>query len=306
MIQAHLLARSNGLMTFSAQYHRYVLAEANTHRSLSRSTASNRAMKAAEVAKLVQTEPAVPVFFGKEQQGMAAAAEVDDPQAALQWWLTCVAVNVKLHEAGIDLGIHKQTVNRVLEPYQFARTVFTMGDAAFNDFLVLRLAPNAQPEMQALALAMREAKDVDVKPRDDGYHVPFDTDNEQEAHDALKAADLSPYATAFQRSNVCLTWLDLVTLLRSAGRCARVSYGGPGQKGLLADVKLALQCWESSHMSPFEHQAVPWQGGAQDWTRSNLPESWLQFRKIIETGNLETVREKLGEKMFGVKKKEAE
>src|SRR5215472_1692852 len=58
--------------------HRFILAEINTHRVLSRSYRSSRAVPTVKLLEEVKTAPAMPVFWGKNEPGMQANAELED------------------------------------------------------------------------------------------------------------------------------------------------------------------------------------------------------------------------------------
>lgn len=305
-IAAQVIARSGSgpdeVLTFALFYPRFILAELNTHRSFSRSTASNRAVPAELAASQVRENPATPVFWGKNQPGMAAAAEVDDVEAAKKWWQGSANVALELHRHGLSTGLHKQVVNRVLEPFQHAQTIATMSMAALTDFLLLRLDPAAQPEMQALALAMRDATQLqEMQPLPPetykSWHVPFGLSSvELSLTRALleENSDLKGHGIAYSRGPLDLSWLQLITLFRSAGRCARATYGAHlSRRAVHDDVKTAISCWLQWHASPFEHQCIPATGGLgmAGWTRSNLPSSWVQFRKVLESEEMDSLRE---------------
>ena len=74
------------LYTFVLTYPRVILAEVNTHRVLSRNTASSRAIPAKKQRERVLTDPFVPVTIGQNQRGMQAGKE-------LEGWRHWVAVN---------------------------------------------------------------------------------------------------------------------------------------------------------------------------------------------------------------------
>lgn len=308
-IAAQVIARSgegaDELLTFALFYPRIMLPEFNTHRSFSRSTASNRAVPADVLAKDVRDNPAVPVFFGANRPGMAATDELEGEalEKAKQWWNGCVNVALELHRHGIATGLHKQLVNRVLEPFQHAQTITTMSMGALTDFLLLRLDRAAQPEMQALAFAMKNAVELKemqpVLPETyKSLHVPFSMSSvELSLTRGLleENSDLKGHSVAYKRGALELSWLQLIALFRSAGRCARATYGAHlSRREVHVDVKTALSCWLQWHASPFEHQAIPATGGMSmaGWARSNLPSSWIQFRKVLETEEMDKLRDK--------------
>jgi hypothetical protein len=57
----------------------------------------------------------------------------------------------------MDLGLHKQVANRVLEPYQWMSTIVTATE--FDNRFTLRDHPDAQPEIRDLARTMAIAMD---------------------------------------------------------------------------------------------------------------------------------------------------
>lgn len=67
--------------TFEVVYPRIVLAEVNTHRALSRVSASSRAVPVEKMIRRVTEDPYVPTHWGKNQKGMQAELEFDDADA---------------------------------------------------------------------------------------------------------------------------------------------------------------------------------------------------------------------------------
>ena len=55
------------LTTMEATFHRFILPEFNTHRAFSRNAASSRAIPIKKVIAAVRDDPAMPVFWGKNQ-----------------------------------------------------------------------------------------------------------------------------------------------------------------------------------------------------------------------------------------------
>jgi hypothetical protein len=130
------------------------------------------------------------------------------------------------------LGLHKQLVNRILEPYSWITVIISATD--YSNFFKLRCATNAQPEMQQIANMMRDLYMGTVPKLLYLYqwHLPFVPNNE--ICDIGTARDLS------------------------VARCARVSYlTHDGQHSPEKDLTLAKRLQESGHWSPFEHQATP-------------------------------------------------
>src|SRR5947209_6784210 len=74
-----------------------------------------------------------------------------------------------------ELGVHRQTANRLMEPFTYTVTVATATDWPW--WFRLRCAGNAQPETQALARMMLAAyaASTPVVRQPGGWHLPFVT-----------------------------------------------------------------------------------------------------------------------------------
>lgn len=227
------------LITMELVYPRYIHAEFMTHRAFSRNAQSSRATPTKILIDEVKNHPIVPTTFYSNQAGMVGGAPLaPERQAeASLMWRTSAKFAAATAEALLETGAHKQHINRVLEPYLPIKVVATATE--WDNFFDLRLAKDAQPEMQDLALAMQEAQRLmDVEPSVD-VHLPYVTKDEQRAID--EAFDEPTYTKQ----------------LVSAARCARVSYyKHDGSKPTVEeDIELATRLKKSRHMSPFEHTA---------------------------------------------------
>lgn len=270
MITARILADSTNrsgsgsarITTFELRYPRFIHAEFMTHRLFSRNAASSRAIPIERMIADVLEDPAMPVFWGSNRPGMQAGAELgaDDIADVMCDWLTARNDAIATARAMSARGLHKQIVNRILEPWAHITVICTATD--FANFYHLRRDPQAQPEIQALANAMWAAhqESVPVERRACGphtvWHLPLVTDEEREEmplHDAVK---------------VCV------------GRCARVSYlTHDGRRDPAADIELHDRLARSGHWSPFEHAAR-----AQPLAeRSGNFYGWDQHRKTFTT-----------------------
>lgn len=257
------------ITTLQLKFHRFILPEFNTHRSFSRNFSSSRAIPVAKMIDQVSNDPAIPVYWGKNQPGMQAQEEVGNSEqdAAKKVWISASEQAVILAKRLVDVGVHKQTVNRLLEPFQWVHGVVTATE--WDNFFELRAHPDAQPEIQALAYMMQE-KMGESTPRKMGYmswHLPY----------------IQPHEFADYRDNI--------EILRkvSAARCCRVSY--MKHDGTHADISEDLALCDRLigsrplHASPFEHQATPDYKKYGEWTASDLHgnfNGWIQYRKEIE------------------------
>lgn len=260
------------LTTFELKLPKYLLAQLNTHRAFSKNTASSRAIPTKKLVKMALEDPVVPISFGKNRPGMQAEGEVDAEQALALWMRgRDAAIDVALQLA--ELGLHKQHANRVLEPYIHASVILSATE--YDNFFKLRCHHAAQPEMQALACAMRDARAAST-PKERTQHIPMVDEEDFDRLDArLRLGDVRvPEEIAKNFSNGSIgagLWLA------SAGRCARISYlTHTGVRDIGEDVRLALDLIRDGHWSPFEHQAVAYPGRNANFI------GWVQLRKGLE------------------------
>jgi thymidylate synthase ThyX len=252
------------LTTMQLTYPRFIHAEFMTHRVFSRNASSSRAIPVAKMIEQVRTNPAMPIHWGKNQPGMQANEELQGEerlQAIRQWKLAAERAADSANIMNM-IGAHKQVANRILEPFQYMHVIVTATE--WENFFELRAHPDAQPEIHALALVMRTAKEQSA-PRylhDGQWHLPY-----------VKLVERARYHG------------DTDLLLKLSGaRCARVSYlTHDGQEPEVEkDVALYERLVGSRplHASPIEHQATPMES-AHHWS-GNL-RGWMQHRKILES-----------------------
>jgi thymidylate synthase ThyX len=270
MITAKVLSASvfEGSEIYSLQlrYPRMILAELNTHRMLAKSTSSSRAIPISRIVDKVMNEPAVPVWT-KNQAGMQG--EILDEQDliardATAIWLEARDEAVRSAQALMELGVHKQDANRLLEPFVHVDTIIT--GTEWENFFKLRCDGAAAPLMQKLAWAIRSAiwkaklEAFKSEPNAPEWHLPYVTDQEKQ-----------------NLNKNLLPWI-------SAARCARVSYLNHDgtEPNVQQDLTLARRLWTSGHMSPFEHVAkVSWDSADKSCS-SCIRGHWSSLRYILE------------------------
>ena len=248
------------LTTIEATMHRFVLAELNTHRVFSRNSASSRAVPVARQIERVLADPAIPVEFGGKRAGMQAGPALDGDLLleARHAWLQARDDAVAGAQSLLDLGVHKQVANRLLEPFMWHTVIVSATD--WDGFWAQRCSPLAQPEIRVVAEAMRDAMTTSLPaPRDAGdWHLPY-VDEED-------------------RSTI-----DDPEVLRqvSAARCGRVSYlNHEGRRDLDDDLQLYQRFVEArpAHASPLEHVATPTVDATDPV--GNL-RGWVQLRHLV-------------------------
>ena len=264
----------------SLQLHlpKFILAQLNTHRILSKSSASSRAIPTDKIIKMLDEDYFSPIYWGKNKAGMEAneALSLKEEQQAKLIWRKAFENAVKSVKELQLLGVHKQTINRLLEPFMWVDTICTATE--WDNFFNLRISEHAQPEMRALAEAMKEAMD-NSKPVKRYYHLPYIREGE------IKNRPV---------------WGDFLT---SAARCARVSYLKHDQTkpSREDDLALAKKLLSQSHWSCFEHAAVSLEHmlndenpsfgevDEDDVKRHTLIRNfkgWVQLRAMLDSGFL--------------------
>lgn len=270
------------LLTMEWTYPRCIHAEVLTHGSLRRNSASSRAIPASKLRERVMTKPFVPVHWGANQKGMQADEEIADPAVALDWWLRARQQAAKHHAEGEALGLHKQVVNRLLEPWMMITIIITATDWA--NFFHLRKHKDAEPNFQKLASLAWEAfhEHTPEYLGVGGWHLPLI--NGEDRHDAIVQVTGDPTAQGHRTPQHYDDALDLIKKV-STGRCARVSYlTHDGKRDLAEDVALhdrllgSIESGGPGHFSPFEHPCMA-VGGRQ---RIGPFEGWKQYRKFFE------------------------
>ena len=265
------------LTTMVAVMPRIVLAEFNTHRVFSRNSASSRAIPVEKMIQAVQSHPYVPSSWGKNQRGMQAGEDIQDP-AMIRWceeeWLRARDSAVEAAEQLMrNANVHKQLTNRLLEPFMWHTVIVTATE--WSNFFHLRVNAAAHPDIRKTAALMQLAMDRSTPLRRDygQWHLPYVYEQERDS-----LADES-----------------LVKI--SAARCARVSYlTHDGKKDVSEDLALHDKLLSNGHMSPFEHAARPYDSNTDrhlaDFRRvpgfAELSEcwfgnfrGWVQYRKLI-------------------------
>lgn len=235
------------ITTLELTYPRFIHAELLTHRVFSRNSASSRAIPIQKMIDAIDVCPAHPVEWGKNQPGMQAEEEVttDVARKANDIWYAASRDAIYHAKRMAALGVHKQVVNRLLEPFMHQKTLVTSTE--WDNFFKLRMHKDAQPEMRVLAEEMYPHIHSESKyyPCERHMHHPFGSPG-------------GPWQVA-------------------VARCARVSYTTHDSlRSKEADMELCNKLQESGHWSPFEHVAVAAHGRHANFT------GWRSYRQILE------------------------
>lgn len=251
-------AAPNGvrLTTLEVTFPRFVLAEFNTHRQFSRNSASSRAVPTGKLIDRIEKDPVLPLQWGRNKTGMSASEVLGlaEAQSATRVWLAARDAAVVHARELLALNVHKQELNRLLEPFLWHTVIVTATE--WENFFELRCAANAQPEIRQAAERMRAAIENSA-PRNlavGQWHTPLVQGDEET--------------------------LDVETRKRiSAARCARVSYlTHEGRRKIEKDLELYERLKSDRHLSPFEHVATP----TSDREFHANFRGWIQMRAEIE------------------------
>jgi hypothetical protein len=292
------------LTTVLLRYPRFIHAEVLTYRQASRNSASSRARSFRSMILSALDTPASPVEWGLDQTGMSAREILTSPdavRAAENDWLAArdsavlsalrsalggeefSACRHLLHSVGLrefalfcltrldsrkadgTPGLHKQIVNRHLEPYLFHETILTANEPCFSNIFAQRIHPDAQPEFRVLAVKSQTALATSIPQHTPtgSFHLPFVTEEEK--------ADAALFG--------CVSTLTRL----SVARCARASYRDwSGKVDEQADLYLFTRLASASppHLSPFEHVASAISDSA---SRSGNFTGWTQLRQTASS-----------------------
>jgi hypothetical protein len=281
-------ATGKRIATLQLRYWRAIHAEAKTHRvisqsgeeygqiiltqdeslmsapELSRNASSSRAIPVSKMIEQVRNDPAGPIQWGLNQPGMQASAKQGDWATCTSHWRHAASTAAEHAQALLELGLHKQIVNRILEPFQYISVIVTATE--WDNFFALRVHADAQPEIHDLALTMQKALAQSVPvirtgswddPR--AWHLPYVLDKERS-----------------------LYRLDVLQALSTA-RNARVSYlthdGAEPNPEKDLDLNEKLVGAEPLHASPTEHIAAPLKNAHEP--HKNFV-GWHQYRGDVE------------------------
>lgn len=279
------------MTTFELEFHRYILAEHNTHRMLSKNAASSRAIPVETMLRHIVDQPAIPVHWGLNNPGMQSNTEMSEEQqiVAKKVWLSAMEAAVehaRMISAKDGINAHKQIANRLTECFAMSKVV--LSGTNFDNLFHLRRHKDAQPEFRNLTDVMYEVMQQSVpnKLQPGKWHLPY-----------IDYSNGKYYASGAEVS------LDIAKKV-SASCCAQVSYRKLNDSvdkaiSLFDMLHLDDDSGEPAHASPVEHQATPmdgenipfnpntWEHGVTHVRRdgslwSGNLRGWIQYRQLIE------------------------
>lgn len=220
------------IVTFELEYPRIVHSELMTHKILSKSSASSRAIPILTMIKRVWDNPATPAAWGKNQSGMSAREDLTGWRlnATKFVWNAAAKINCGLSFLLAKIGAHKQIANRLTEPYSFIKVLVT--GTSFDNWYKLRNHKDADPTIQLLAATMKVAHENSVPQllKSGEWHLPY-VDSKVGSEENLKLSSSLSAQTSYRKSDESI------------------------EKALRIYDRLVDS--EPAHFSPFEHQATP-------------------------------------------------
>jgi thymidylate synthase ThyX len=151
-VVAHSLSpQGDELLSVLVTFPRFILAELNTHRMLSKNSASSRAIPFNKMVESVTNNPFIPIAWQKEHSGMQGneyLQGVGADQAETEWRRAAKSAvyNAKVVNGN---GVTKQLCNRLLEPFMW-HTVLVTGSVnkeGWLNFFDLRCPQYTTPVM---------------------------------------------------------------------------------------------------------------------------------------------------------------
>ena len=241
---------------------RIVLAEFNTHRMLSRNSASSRAIPFETMVEKVLDNPFIPIKWQEDHKGMQGNKYLTGRMVDLadgRWLAARDAAVQQAQYLNRNIGVTKQFCNRLLEPFLYHTIIVTASD--WENFFALRAHEAAEIHIQNLAYKMLESYNNSTPKllKAGEWHIPFGDklDHERVLEAGKKFAP--PYSDPEnQDPNEMMAIAYDEALIRIAtARCARVSYlNYEGGDDYEKDIKLHDRLSSMGHWSPFEHLSL--------------------------------------------------
>lgn len=231
IIKDSILSRDR-YITVEAYYPRIIHSEVLRHRTVSHSVASSRAIP---TIKYIQNYVNfIPNNLRKNEKGMSPSHNLEkneDKEQIYKDYFEIMKNVIEYAEKWTNLGLAKEQVNRILEPFSYIRDLMTFSLPDIEDVFALRCHPDAQEEIRDLFVMIRDAIERSEPERRE-VHFPYVDD------------------LAFTNNRI----EDLIKV--SVARCARTSYDSNAtgrQSSLEEDIVLYDRLIGSKHLSPSEH-----------------------------------------------------
>lgn len=209
MISAKVIADSknqfgNRITTMIVTMPRYILAEFNTHRMLSKNSASSRAIPFERNLESVSNNPFVPIAWMKDHKGMQGTEYItneEDIKLNNDAWIKALenAISSAKYlnhgvKEGRDNGVTKQLCNRLLEPFMWHTVIVTATE--WENFFALRCPKYTLETTPEGKKEFRSRKDFSIYETDGGNMIAKHRDEIQWLSINKGQADIHMMATA--------------------------------------------------------------------------------------------------------------
>lgn len=265
------------LITLECVYPKFIQAEINTHRQLVKNASSHRAVPYDTLKEFLY----IPEAVGINKSGMRAdeyLAEDTLKEFKEEWTNLYLNISQKASELKDKYKVHKQLINRVIEPFTLTKGILTGTMETWEHIFNLRIHKDAQPEFCDLMIKAKEVinQSVPQQLKIGEYHLPY--------VDSVEAG------------------VDDVNIKISASCIAQVSYrklDDTPEKALDIFNKLNLLSTDKNnppHISPVQHICTAlnyydiYNTGlvSKDCKKyfTEMGDSFIQVSKIIENENM--------------------
>ena len=254
------------LTTFELEFPRLILSECNTHGAIEKNTSSSRAIPVSKMLDHILQQNLKPIYFGSKKSGMQAGEELEGVslEVAKGLWEDSLEKAVFYANQLDALGVAKEVSNRITEPYQLIKAVWSATD--WDNFFNLRLEKDADPNICMLAYKMYEAlsnsEPMLLKKGD--FHLPYVGKYDiPVVYSDLGGYEYETGYNVFYYDSEADHTVEHVLSLEEAikysvASCAQVSYRSEGMT-----LEKAEKIWnmlvksEVVHASPLTHIATP-------------------------------------------------
>lgn len=141
--------KGHRLTTVVVTFPRFILAELNTHRMMSRNSASSRAIPFEKMLESVENNPFIPIAWQKNHKGMQGTEyyytphQIEELNTTWENAKDTAILSAKLLSNGVwdnenneYMDVTKQLANRLLEPFMYHTVIITASE--WENFFTLR------------------------------------------------------------------------------------------------------------------------------------------------------------------------
>lgn len=262
------------LTTFELEFPRLILSECNTHGAIEKNTSSSRAIPVSKMLDHILEQNLKPIYFGSKKSGMQAGDELtgEGLDFVKCVWGSSLESAVEYAEMLDKAGVAKEVTNRITEPYQLIKAVWSATD--WENWFNLRLEKDADPNICMLAYKMYEAlsKSKPTLLKKGEYHLPYCSHRNIVCKDSGEVVDIE-HGYLEVPPNVRGLVFNPMTLEQaikySVASCASVSYRATDMTLEKADkIWNMLVKSEVVHSSPLTHIATPIVATSTEWFES--------------------------------------